>query len=40
MVLSIDLIEAMTIFAIAELVIRPELMFCEAEGLPTWSSMN
>ena len=34
------LIEASDNFAIAELVIRPELMFCEAEGLPTWSSIE
>jgi len=27
-------------FAIAELLIRPELMFCEQQGLPTWSSIE
>ncbi|MDX6038567.1 3-hydroxylacyl-ACP dehydratase, partial [Acinetobacter baumannii] len=24
----------------AELTITPELMFCEAEGLPTWASIE
>lgn len=27
-------------FAIAELLIRPDLMFCEEQGLPTWSSIE
>ncbi|WP_166171349.1 3-hydroxylacyl-ACP dehydratase [Acinetobacter sp. SA01] len=40
MVFVDHLIEASDVFAIAELVIRPELMFCEAEGLPTWSSIE
>ena len=40
MVFIDHLIEASDNFAIAELVIRPELMFCEAEGLPTWSSIE
>lgn len=40
MVFVDHLIEANDVFAIAELVIRPELMFCEAEGLPTWTSIE
>ena len=40
MVFVDHLIEANEHFAIAELVIRPELMFCEAEGLPTWTSIE
>lgn len=40
MVFVDHLIEANDQFAIAELKICPELMFCEAEGLPTWSSIE
>ena len=40
MVFVDHLIEANDSYAIAELQIRPELMFCEAEGLPTWSSIE
>lgn len=40
MVFVDHLIEANEGYAIAELQIRPELMFCEAEGLPTWSSIE
>lgn len=40
MVFVDDLIEEGDHFAIAQLTIRPELMFCEAEGLPTWSSIE
>lgn len=34
------LIEANEEFALAELQIRPELMFCEAAGLPAWISIE
>ena len=34
------LIEANENFAIAELLIQPDLMFCDAQGLPTWSSIE
>lgn len=40
MVFVDHLIEANDSYAVAELQIRPELMFCEAEGLPTWSSIE
>ena len=40
MVFVDHLIEANEHFAIAELVIRPELMFCEAQGLPSWTSIE
>ncbi len=34
------LVEVHEGYAIAELSIRPGLMFCEAEGLPTWASIE
>lgn len=34
------LIEVNDVFAIAELNIVPTLMFCEPEGLPTWTSIE
>lgn len=40
MVFIDHLIEVNDGYAIAELTIRPELMFCEAEGLPTWASIE
>ena len=40
MVFVDHLIEANDEYAVAELLIRPELMFCESEGLPTWSSIE
>ncbi|RLZ06917.1 3-hydroxylacyl-ACP dehydratase [Acinetobacter sp. 2JN-4] len=40
MVFIDHLIEANEGYAIAELTITPELMFCEAEGLPTWVSIE
>ena len=40
MVFVDHLIEANDVFAIAELYIRPELMFCDADGLPTWASIE
>ncbi|WP_347455783.1 3-hydroxylacyl-ACP dehydratase [Acinetobacter thermotolerans] len=40
MVFVDHLIETNDEFAIAELTIRPELMFCETEGLPTWTSIE
>lgn len=40
MVFVDHLLEANDQFAIAELTIRPELMFCESEGLPTWSCIE
>ncbi len=40
MVFVDHLIEASDEFALAELNIRPELMFCEAEGLPSWTSIE
>lgn len=40
MVFVDHLIEVQDTYAIAELEIRPELMFCEKEGLPTWSSIE
>ncbi|RYZ83771.1 MAG: 3-hydroxylacyl-ACP dehydratase [Moraxellaceae bacterium] len=35
-----DAISDSDLDAIAELTIRPELMFCEAQGLPTWVSIE
>lgn len=40
MVFIDHLVEANEGYAIAELTIRPELMFCEAAGLPTWASIE
>lgn len=40
MVFIDHLIEVSDIFAIAELKITPELMFYEAQGLPTWTSIE
>ncbi|MGE8684767.1 MAG: 3-hydroxylacyl-ACP dehydratase [Acinetobacter sp.] len=40
MVFVDHLIESNDRYAVAELQIRPELMFCEANGLPTWSSIE
>lgn len=40
MVFIDEIIEIGENFAIAQLTIRPELMFCEAQGLPTWSSVE
>lgn len=40
MVFVDHLIEANENFAIAELLIQPDLMFCDAQGLPTWSSIE
>ncbi|MEB6480396.1 ApeP family dehydratase [Acinetobacter vivianii] len=40
MVFIDHLVEANDGYAIAELTIRPELMFCEAAGLPTWTSIE
>ena len=40
MVFVDHLIEANENFAIAELLIQPDLMFCDAHGLPTWSSIE
>ncbi|ENW95298.1 hypothetical protein [Acinetobacter sp. NIPH 298] len=40
MVFIDHLIEANEGYAIAELTITPELMFCEAQGLPTWTSIE
>ncbi|MFV5490584.1 3-hydroxylacyl-ACP dehydratase [Acinetobacter sp. ASP199] len=40
MVFVDHLIEVNDEFAIAELHIRPELMFCEDEGLPSWTSIE
>ncbi|RZF50780.1 3-hydroxylacyl-ACP dehydratase [Acinetobacter halotolerans] len=40
MVFIDHLIEANEGYAIAELTIRPGLMFCEAQGLPTWVSIE
>ncbi|WOE31259.1 MULTISPECIES: 3-hydroxylacyl-ACP dehydratase [unclassified Acinetobacter] len=34
------LIEVNSNAAIAELVITPELLFCESQGLPTWTSIE
>lgn len=40
MVLIDDLIDFGENFAVAKLTIRPDLMFCEPEGLPTWASIE
>lgn len=40
MVFVDHLIVANDQYAIAELHIRPELMFCEQQGLPTWASIE
>lgn len=40
MVFIDDLVEIGENYAVAQLSIRPELMFCEAQGLPTWSSIE
>ncbi|MCH7336458.1 3-hydroxylacyl-ACP dehydratase [Acinetobacter sp. NIPH 2699] len=40
MVFIDHLLEVKEGYAIAELTIRPELMFCEAAGLPTWASIE
>lgn len=40
MVFIDDVVEIGENFATAQLTIRPELMFCEASGLPTWSSIE
>lgn len=40
MVFIDHLLEVKDGYAIAELTIRPELMFCEAAGLPTWTSIE
>ena len=40
MVFVDHLIEVTETSAVAELLIRPELMFCDQHGLPTWSSIE
>lgn len=40
MVFVDHLVEVNEQYAIAELLIRPELMFCDGIGLPTWSSIE
>lgn len=40
MVFIDDLIEVKEQTAIARLKITPDLMFCEAQGLPTWASIE
>ncbi len=40
MVFVDDIVEVGENFAVVRLTIRPELMFCEAQGLPTWSSIE
>lgn len=40
MVLIDELIEQHTDYVIARLTIRPEMMFCEEQGLPTWASIE
>ncbi|WP_431830759.1 3-hydroxylacyl-ACP dehydratase [Acinetobacter ihumii] len=40
MVFIDDLVEMSEQGPVANLVIRPELLFCEAEGLPTWASIE
>lgn len=40
MVFVDHLLEADELKATAELIITPDLMFCEAQGLPTWASIE
>ncbi|KXZ72860.1 hypothetical protein [Acinetobacter venetianus] len=40
MVFIDHIVEANEGYAIAELTITPELMFCETDGLPTWASIE
>lgn len=40
MVFIDHIVEANKGYAVAELTITPELMFCETDGLPTWASIE
>ncbi|GAA5017255.1 3-hydroxylacyl-ACP dehydratase [Acinetobacter puyangensis] len=40
MVFIDELLAADEQHAVAKLTVRPELMFCEAEGLPTWTAIE
>ncbi|MFT4021918.1 MAG: 3-hydroxylacyl-ACP dehydratase [Acinetobacter sp.] len=40
MVFIDSIVEFGTDYAIAELTIRPELMFCEQQGLPSWTAIE
>lgn len=40
MVLIDELVDFGENFAVARLTIQPNLMFCEAQGLPTWASIE